>query len=141
MTMQHGGKRIGAGRPKGSHNKASSRREQFVALSGRTPIEVMIAVMRYNFEMAEHEKSKSKPNQKEITAAYARALDAAYRVAQFVHPKLSAVEHSPRFDWSLLTLEEVNLVEPILRRALDHGVGGTVDGEAAAVIHYTKNGG
>ena len=139
MTMHHGGKRVGAGRPKGSHNKASSRREQFVALSGRTPIEVMIAVMRSNFEMAEHEKSKSKPNQKEITAAYARALDAAYRVAQFVHPKLSAVEHSPRFDWSLLTLEEVNLVEPILRRALDHGVGGTVNGEAAAVIHYTKD--
>ena len=140
MTMQHGGKRVGAGRPKGSHNKASSRREQFVALSGRTPIEVMIAVMRYNFEMAARERSKSKPNQKEITAAYARALDAAHKAAQFVHPRLSAVEHSPRFDWSLLTIEEVNLVEPILRRALDHGVGGTVNGEAATVIHYTKDG-
>ena len=138
--MQHGGKRVGAGRPKGSHNKASSRREQFVALSGRTPIEVMIAVMRYNFEMAEHEKSKSRPNQKGTTAAYARALDAAHKAAQFVHPRLSAVEHSPRFDWSLLTLEEVNFVEPILRKALDHGVGGTVNGEAAPVIDYNKDG-
>ena len=137
--MKHGGKRLGAGRPKGSRNRASARREQFVALSGRTPIEVMIGVMRYNFAMAEHEMSKSKPNQKEINAAHARALDAAYRAAQFVHPKLSAVEHSPRFDWSLLTLEEVNVVEPILRKALDHRVGGAVNGEAAAVIHYPKD--
>jgi hypothetical protein len=137
--MKHGGKRLGAGRPKGSRNRASARREQFVALSGRTPIEVMIAVMRYNFDAAEYERSQPTPNQKEITAAYARALDAAHKAAQFVHPRLSAVEHGPRFDWSLLTLEEVNLVEPILRKALDHGVGGTVNGEAAAVIHYTKD--
>jgi len=137
--MKHGGKRLGAGRPKGSRNRASARREQFVALSGRTPIEVMIAVMRYNFDAAEYERSQPTPNQKEITAAYARALDAAHKAAQFVHPRLSAVEHSPRFDWSLLTLEEVNLVEPILRKALDHRDGGTVNGEAAAVIHYTKD--
>ena len=137
--MKHGGKRLGAGRPKGSRNRASARREQFVALSGRTPIEVMIAVMRYNFDAAEYERSQPTPNQKEINAAHARALDAAYRAAQFVHPKLSAVEHSPRFNWSVLTKEEVDLVEPILRKALDHEHGGTVNGEAAAVIHYTKD--
>ena len=138
--MKHGGKRLGAGRPKGSRNRASARREQFVALGGRTPVDVMISIMRYNFDAAEYERSQPTPNQKEINAAHARALDAAYRAAQFVHPKLSAVEHSPRFDWSKLTIEEINLVEPILRRALDHGVGGTVSGEAAAVIQYTKDG-
>ena len=137
--MKNGGKRLGAGRPKGSRNRASARREQFIALSGRTPVDVMISIMRYNFDAAEYERSQPTPNQKEINAAHARALDAAYRAAQFVHPKLSAVEHSPRFDWSKLTIEEINLVEPILRRALDHGVGGTVNGEAAAVIHYTKD--
>jgi hypothetical protein len=138
--MKHGGKRLGAGRPKGSRNRASARREQFVAFSGRTPIEVMIAVMRFNFDAAEYERSQPTPNQKEITAAYARALDAAHKAAPYVHPRLTVIDHSARFNWSVLTKQEVDLVEPILRKALDHEECGTVNGEAAAIIHYPKDG-
>ena len=127
MTMQHGGKRVGAGRPKGSHNKASSRREQFVALSGRTPIEVMIAVMRYNFDAAEYERSQPIPNQKEINAAHARALAAASKAAPYVHPRLTVIDQSPKFDWSKLTTQEIEYAETLLAKTVDHEPGGRTE--------------
>ena len=136
--MTHGGKRQGAGRPKGSRNKASSRREQFVALSGPTPIEVMVAVMRFNFDAAEYERSQPTPNQKEIDAAYARALDAAHKAAPYVHPRLTVIDQSPKFNWHRLTAQEIEDVERILAKTIDHEPRGR-DEENPSIQYLPKH--
>jgi hypothetical protein len=63
----------GAGRPKGSPNKATREREQAIAASGLTPLDFMLQVMR--------DKKRD----------VAVRLDAAERAAPYVHPKLSAI--------------------------------------------------
>lgn len=70
-----GGKRPGAGRKRGSPNKASAAREKAVAASGQTPLEYMLKVFR---------------NKKEDKD---RRLDAAKAAAPYVHPKLSSIVH------------------------------------------------
>lgn len=74
--MARGGKREGAGRPKGSVNKATAERQAEVAASGLTPLDYMLALMR------------------DEAADEAKRLDAAKAAAPYVHPRLAAVEHS-----------------------------------------------
>ena len=74
--MARGGKREGAGRPKGSVNKATAERQAVVAASGLTPLDYMLALMR------------------DEGADEAKRLDAAKAAAPYVHPRLAAVEHS-----------------------------------------------
>ena len=115
--MTHGGKREGAGRRKGSRNKASSRREQFIARSGPTPLDVMIQSMRYYWDEAQRELAKSIPELHKVDVDINRALDAAHKAAPFVHPRLAAIDQNSTLDFSKLTPEEIDLVEPILRKA------------------------
>lgn len=70
-----GGKRVGAGRPRGAVNKATAQRQAEVAASGITPLEYMLQVMRESEDEA-------------------KRLDAAKAAAPYVHPRLAAVEHS-----------------------------------------------
>lgn len=74
--MARGGKRDGAGRPKGAPNKASAERAAAVAESGQTPVDFMLEVMR--------DRSKE----------HAVRLDAAKAVAPYIHPKLANIEHT-----------------------------------------------
>ena len=104
--MEHGGSRQGAGRRKGMHNKASARRELFIAETGATPLDVIIHIMRFNCDMAENEMRKEKPNKSEIKAAFAIALDAANKAAPFVHPKLTAIDGNSKFDLMRLSVDE-----------------------------------
>jgi len=69
-------KRSGAGRPKGSQNKASIARQAAVAASGLTPLDFMLDVMR--------NEALDLPIR----------LDAGKNAAPYVHPKLSAITHS-----------------------------------------------
>lgn len=71
---QRGGKRPGAGRPKGSANKRTREIADKAAEEGVTPLEYLLSVMRN--ELADE----------------ARRLDAAKAAAPYVHPKLSTVE-------------------------------------------------
>ena len=125
--MGHGGKRAGAGRRKGAHNRASARREQLIAQSGLTPLEVMITGMRRLHELAENERKKKGHDKREVAAAYSAAIDAAHKAAPFVHPKLTTINPSDRLDLSKLTREEIDIVEPILRRAVDRAQRGETD--------------
>jgi hypothetical protein len=118
VVMEHGGNRPGAGRRKGAHNKASAQREKLISQSGATPIDVMIGVMRYHFNIAEHELLRKKPNKNEVKTAFARAIDAAHKAAPFVHPRLSAIDHSAKLDPSRLTEHELATVVPILRKCV-----------------------
>jgi len=70
-----GGKRPGAGRKKGSPNKATIARQEAIAASGLTPLDYMLAVMR------------NEDNPQDVR------LDAANKAAPYVHPKLANVDH------------------------------------------------
>lgn len=64
------------GRQKGVPNRATIKRQIEVAASGLTPLEYMLQVMR------------------DKKATQELRLDAAHKAAPFVHPRLSAVEHT-----------------------------------------------
>lgn len=71
--MARGGKREGAGRPKGAANKATQAERDAIAASGLTPLEYMLSVMR-------------------DSADEAKRLDAAKAAAPYCHARLSSVE-------------------------------------------------
>ncbi len=96
--MEHGGSRQGAGRRKGMHNKASARRELFIAQT---------------------ELRKEKPNKSEVKAAFAVALDAANKAAPFVHPKFAATDYNSKFDMSKLSDDEKRNLSRLLAKGLD----------------------
>lgn len=74
--MARGGARPGAGRPKGTPNKATAARQAEIAASGLTPLDYMLAILR------------------DETKDEAARFEAAKAAAPYVHPKLAAVEHS-----------------------------------------------
>lgn len=77
--MKRGGKRIGAGRPKGARTVRTSKVADNAIASGKiTPLEVMLKAMHVHY------------NKKEYDAAAALAKDAA----PYMHAKLASVQHS-----------------------------------------------
>jgi hypothetical protein len=64
------------GRQKGSQNKASVQKAKAVAASGETPLDYMLRVMR------------------DTGAEYARRDEMAKASAPYIHPKLTAIQHS-----------------------------------------------
>lgn len=70
-----GGVRRGAGRPKGSPNKASAAREAAIKASGLTPLDYLLGVVR----------DQGVPRD--------ARLEAARAAAPYVHPKLATIEH------------------------------------------------
>ncbi|WP_198665046.1 hypothetical protein [Tropicimonas sp. IMCC34011] len=73
--MPRGGKRTGAGRPKGVANKATQAQRKAVKESGLTPLDYLLQVMR------------------DETAERAERVDAAHKAAPYVHAKLASVDH------------------------------------------------
>lgn len=74
--MPRGGKRPGAGRKRGSPNKATVARQEAIQATGQTPLEYMLAIMR---------DAEAQPSRRDEMAKSA---------APYVHPKLAAVEHT-----------------------------------------------
>ena len=64
------------GRQKGVVNRATAARQKAIAASGKTPLEHLLSVMR---------NTKLPSNIR---------LDAAAKAAPYVHPRLTAIEHS-----------------------------------------------
>jgi len=72
----HGGKRPGAGRPKGAASRANDEVRQEAAATGELPLAYMLRIMR----------DPSQP--------VGRRDDMAKAAASFCHSRLSSVEHS-----------------------------------------------
>jgi hypothetical protein len=72
--MAKGGKRVGAGRPKGSLTRVSAAQREAAAQGGETPLDYMLRVMRD--DMADSN----------------RRDDMAKAAGPYVHAKLAAVE-------------------------------------------------
>ena len=71
-----GGKREGAGRRKGSRNKRTAELQARIRASGQDPLAFLLAVMR---------------NPK---APLELRIDVATRALPYLHPRLTAIEHS-----------------------------------------------
>lgn len=74
--MPPGGKRPGAGRPRGSQNRKTAETAAAIAASGLTPLDFMLRLMR----------DENQP--------LAMRQDAAKNAAPYVHARLAAVEVS-----------------------------------------------
>lgn len=73
--MAQGGKREGAGRPKGARNKKTVAQTAAVRESGLTPLDYLLSVMR------------------DISLPREDRVDAAHKAAPYVHAKLASVDH------------------------------------------------
>lgn len=81
-----GGKRPGAGRPKGSANKRTIAAKEKIERSGLTPLEFMLRNMRRPYPRGASASEK--------TAHDVMRQQAARDAAPYVHAKLSAVQVS-----------------------------------------------
>ena len=75
--MMHGGKRPGAGRPKGAVNKSTQQLQRNIKNSGLTPVEHMLKVMR---------NPRASAQRRDWAAAAA---------APYIHPRIQAVQSEP----------------------------------------------
>ena len=81
-----GGRRPGAGRPKGSRNKLTRKAVKRAAKAGPLPLDVMLASMR--FFHAEAEKRSTTPADRERLRTL--AANTAKQAADYIHPKLTS---------------------------------------------------
>jgi hypothetical protein len=96
--MPRGGKRLGAGRKWGRLNERTVARQQLAASAakeGISPLEVMLRRMRHYYALAEREMRKGEEADRHIIdAALKAANESAKDAAPFLHPRLSAIEHT-----------------------------------------------
>ena len=92
--MPQGGKRAGAGRPKGSRNVRTKQQAEAVKASGLTPLDYMLSVMRDDRQ------------------EQAVRLDAAHKAAPYVHSKLATVDHKSTDGSMSQKPTTINLVAP-----------------------------
>jgi len=115
-VSMHGGKRDGAGRRRGSPNRASARREQSIANTGRTPMDILVRAMRYFDNMADRALNQKNPNEKRVSAAFKLAVDVATKAAPYIHQRLATVDHTPQFDLKRLTeSEQVDVIRLLVK--------------------------
>jgi hypothetical protein len=123
--MARGGARPGAGRRKNAPNKATIARQERIASSGVTPLDVMIADMRLHYDLyqealAERDIATAKAELKE-------ARDAAKDAAPYTHPRLAAVEHMGKGGGPIEISDAKERLAHILSR---HAAGGSDSGGA-----------
>lgn len=93
-----GGARAGAGRKTGSLTKRTRQIAEAVATQGITPLEVMMKVMHQLYEEAGNVSEQDLGNKELANEARIKLLNMAATVgrhaAPYVHPRLSAIEHT-----------------------------------------------
>src|SRR3954468_12965426 len=85
------GKKTG-GRQKGTPNKATVEGQERLAASGVTPLDAMIADMRFHWDA--HQRALADKNLPEASKELALAREAAKDAAPYCHARLPAVEHT-----------------------------------------------
>lgn len=98
-----GGARKGAGRKKGVATKKTREIADRAASEGITPLEYMLQVMR-----SEPPEGLEGP---QILSATMLRFEAAKAAAPYIHPKLSAVEHTGKDGGPMETITRIELVD------------------------------
>lgn len=92
--MSRGGKRDGAGRKRGTPNRANAARQAEAAASGLLPVDQHLFRMRYHHDRAAQELGQEVPDRDKVKTELALADEAAKNAAPYVHNKLATVEHT-----------------------------------------------
>ena len=104
--MAKGGRRAGAGRPRGSRGRRTREAVAKAEALGPTPLEVLLELM--HVARAEGER--------------AEAVECAKAAAPYVHPKLAPTSPPTpvefKADYSVLTESELDQLETLLSKAL-----------------------
>jgi len=112
-----GGKRPGAGRKKGTPNKATAKRREIAekALdSGITPLDYMLQVMRQ--EVPEGASAEQK------ASIVGMRFEAAKAAAPYVHPRLAAIEHTGEGGGPIKTDSKITIApDEAYKRMLEFG--------------------
>lgn len=74
--MARGGARPGAGRPRGRRSDKTAERLEAIEASGLTPLDFLLGLLR------------------DVEQPMPVRLEAAKNAAQYIHPKLSAIDHT-----------------------------------------------
>ena len=91
--MARGGKRIGAGRPKGATTRRTRAIADKATAEGLTPLEVMLTAMR---EHAKHMR-------------WDEAASIAKDAAPYMHPRLASMQHTGRNGGPIQTMDVTKL--------------------------------
>jgi hypothetical protein len=119
--MPRGGPREGSGRKRGSPNKAARQAE--VAASGVTPLEVMLANMRFHHQQAEEligllSAAESPAAKIQILGEASRYRQMAQKctadAANYVHPKLASIQHGEDPDNPLKSVTDADRLQVML---------------------------
>src|SRR5262245_29041549 len=109
----HGGKREGAGRPKGKPNKITIERQEQVIREKREPLDRMLNAMQIFEAMADYYQpgtaENPNPNYDEdkYLANVQRMADTAAKAAPYVHHRLATTVHSGPNDGAI-RIEAIN---------------------------------
>src|SRR5262245_1770730 len=109
----HGGKREGAGRPKGRPNKITIERQEQVIREKREPLDRMLKAMQTFEELAARYEpgTPDNPNPEADEAKYTGyikdMMDAAAKAAPYVHHRLATTVHSGPNDGAI-PIEAIN---------------------------------
>jgi len=98
-----GGARKGAGRKKGVATTKTREVADKAAAEGITPLEYMLQVMR-----SEPPEGLKGP---QLLSAHMMRFEAAKAAAPYIHPKLSAVEHTGKDGGPMETVTRIELVD------------------------------
>ena len=117
--MPRGGKRAGAGRPRGSRNKRAMLEAAILAGEGPKPLDVALRAMRALDAAGEHEK----------------AAAIAVKIAPFFYQKFSATDQpaKPHAEQSMLPLWELKPKAETAEPALGKKVAARLEAETAGV--------
>lgn len=111
------GRKPGAGRKKGVPNRATLKRQEEIAASGATPLEVMINVMRYHHDRFKAEIAKGDDADHELAGEEAkRAAEEASKAAPYVHPRLASVAHTGQNGGPIQTVDLTKMSDDDLDR-------------------------
>ena len=111
--MPRGGKRPGAGRPRGAISKSTRAILEAVAAGGEMPVEYMLRIMRDPREPA------------------ARRDEMAKAAAPYLHPKMQATAPS---------IDDGSPVVPVINLTINRGpVHSSAEGDKQAALGVVKN--
>jgi hypothetical protein len=127
--MAKGGARQGAGRKRGIPNKVTAKAAKAVADTGKTPLDVMIANMRFADEQAaevlakvlmvdQSEEAANLDTFNELLRFRNIAQECAKDAAPYVHSRLSSIQHTGKDGNPIKTVTRIEIVAPdVIRKS------------------------
>ena len=90
--MPKGGRRVGAGRKRGSKNVRLAAREEAMRVAGIEPKAFLLQALAHQYKIIQEEIAKDEPNGAVIADAYATGAEYASRAAPYCHPRLGQLD-------------------------------------------------